>query len=174
MRPAPGPGAGRSAPHLRTGAQALDRGYPFGVAKPPLPVIKAFLVCDQVIQDAQTGKKSLIGVFHELKATQFPAVHPSLWIYANLMDAHGRYTFEIRLLDISRNEALGKGAPPAIEIPGPLQVTELSAQLRNVTLPAPGTYEFQLLANDELAATKAIRVAKVDVSLQELPPPEGE
>lgn len=140
------------------------------MSKPPLPVLKAFLVCDQVIQDMQTGKKSLIGVFHELKATKFPAVHPSLWIYANLMDAHGRYAFEIRLVDVSRNEILGQGAPPPIDIPGPLQVTELSAQLRNVRLPGPGTFEFQLLANGELAATKAIRVAHVPTPLQ---PPQA-
>jgi hypothetical protein len=127
----------------------------------PQPVLKAFLICDQVIHDGQTGKKSLIGVFHELRADRFPAVHPVLWIYANLTDAHGTYTFEIRLVDVERNNVLGKGTPPQIQIPGPLQTTELSAQLRNVQLPGPGTYEFQLLVNGELLATKAIRVTKV-------------
>jgi len=144
------------------------------VSSPPLPLLKAFLVCDQVIQDSQSGKKSLIGVFHELKASRFPAVHPALWIYANLTDAHGSYTFEIRLLDVSRNEVLGRGAPPPIEIPGPLQVTELSAQLRNVQLPTAGTYEFQLLANEQLIATKAIRVAEIQEPPQPPPQPPSE
>lgn len=130
----------------------------------PTPVVKAFLVCDHVIHDAQTGKKSLIGVFHELRADRFPAVHPVLWIYANLTDARGKYTFEIRLVDVERNNILGKGTPPEIPIPGPLQTTELSAQLRNVQLPGPGTYEFHLLANEQLIATKAIRVSPVDGS----------
>jgi hypothetical protein len=130
----------------------------------PNPVVKAFLVCDQVIHDAQTGKKSIIGVFHELRADRFPAVHPMLWIYANLTDARGKYTFEIRLVDVERNNVLGKGTPPEISIPGPLQTTELSAQLRNVTLPGPGTYEFHLLVNDDLIATKAIRVGLVEGS----------
>lgn len=124
----------------------------------PQPVVKAFLICDQIIQDAQTGKKSLIGVFHELRAERFPAVHPLLWIYANITDAHGRYVFQIRLVDLERNEVLGRGEPPPIDIPGPLQTTELSAQLRNVALPKPGTYEFQLVSNDAMVATKAIRV----------------
>ena len=127
----------------------------------PLPICKAFLVCDQVIQDAQTGKKSLIGVFHELRAQRFPAVHPALWVYANLTDARGRYEFQIRLMDVAQSSILGKGAPPPIDIEGPLQTTELSAQLRNVTLPSAGTYEFQLVANGELIATKAIRVAPI-------------
>jgi hypothetical protein len=129
------------------------------MASPP-PVVKAFLVCDQIIHDAQTGKKSLIGVFHELRADRFPATHPVLWIYANLTDAHGKYAFEIRLVDVAQSRVLGKGTPPEIEIPGPLQTTELSAQLRNVTLPEPGTYEFHLLANEELIATKMVRAIK--------------
>ena len=127
----------------------------------PQPVVKAFLVCDQVIHDAQSGKKSLVGVFHELRADRFPAVHPILWIYANLTNARGKYTFEIRLVDVERNNVLGRGTPPEIEIPGPLQTTEISAQLRNIALPAPGTYEFHLLVNDELLATKAVRVGEI-------------
>ena len=132
-----------------------------------LPVVKAFLICDQVIHDAQTGKKTLVGVFHELRADRFPAVHPVLWIYANLTDARGKYAFEIRLVDVERNNVLGKGTPPEITIPGPLQTTELSAQLRNVALPGPGTYEFQLLTNGELVATKAVRVGPVDPSVED-------
>lgn len=126
-------------------------------AKQPQPVVKAFLICDQVLHDAQTGKKSIIGVFHELRAQRFPATHPVLWIYANLTDARGRYRFEIRLVDVNRNNVLGRGNPPPIDISDPLQTTELSAQLRGVTLPAAGTYEFQLWANDELVATKSFR-----------------
>ena len=139
------------------------------VGAQPLPIVKAFLICDQVIHDAQTGKKSLIGVFHELRADRFPAVHPMLWIYANLTDARGRYNFEIRLVEMSKNEVLGTGNPPPIEIPGPLQTTELSAQLRNVTLPRAGMYEFHLSANNQLVATKAIRVLQVQAAAEETP-----
>lgn len=132
------------------------------MTKPPLPVIKAFLVCDKVIQDAQTGKKSLIGLFHEIKANTFPTVHHELWIYANLTDAHGHYVFEIRFVNASdANRVVGHSQPSPITIPGPLQTTELSALLRRVALPGPGTYEFQLIANGELAATKSIRVTTV-------------
>ena len=129
--------------------------------KQPHPVLKAFLVCDQIIHDAQSGKKSLIGVFHELRADRFPALHPALWIYANITDARGNYDFEIRMVEMGRNDVMGSGRPPPIQISGPLQTTELSAQLRNVALPRAGTYEFQLSANGELIATKAISVMLV-------------
>ena len=134
------------------------------------PVVKAFLVCDMILHDAATNKRSLIGVFHDLGATQFPAVHPNLWIYANLTDAKGKYDFEFRLIDLTRNTMVGGAKPPPIEIPDPRQTAEFSAQLRNLTLPAPGTYEFHLLANNELLATKAIRVVKVDAQGHQTPP----
>lgn len=133
-----------------------------GRAKTPLPIVKAFLVCDQIIHDAQTGKRSLVGVFHELRAERFPAVHPMLWIYANFTEARGKYKIEIQLVDVERNQVLGRGQPPEIDIPGPLQTTEISAQLRNVALPGPGTYEFHLFVNDDLLATKAVRVSPMD------------
>lgn len=133
----------------------------------PLPVVKAFLICDQIIHDSTTGKKTLVGVFHELRAERFPAVHPVLWIYANLTDARGKYSFEIRFFDVERNNVLGQGNPPEIRIPGPLQTTELSAQLRNIQLPGKGTYEFQLLTNGQLIATKAIRVSLVEEEADE-------
>jgi hypothetical protein len=134
------------------------------------PVVKAFLVCDTIIHDAQTNKRSLIGVFHDLGSTQFPAVHPNLWIYANLTDAKGKYEFEFRLLDVTRNALVGGAKPPPIEIGDPRQTAEFSAQLRNLTLPAPGVYEFHLLANNDLIATKAIRVVHVDGQGRPVPP----
>ena len=146
-------------------------GYPPLVSKPPLPVIKAFLVCDKVIQDAQSGKKSLIGLFHEIKGSTFPTVHPELWIYANLTDARGHYVFEIRFVNLTDDgRIVGNSQPSPITIPGPLQTTELSAQLRHVALPGPGTYEFQLIANGELAATKDIRVGRVPSPAPPAPP----
>ena len=140
----------------------------------PAPVVKAFLICDQVIHDMQTGKKTLVGVFHEVRADRFPAVHPILWIYANLTNARGRSAIQIRLIDVANNHVLGSGQPPPLDIKGPLGTTEIAAQLRNVTLPQPGTYEFQLLVNDELIATKAIRASPVEDAQQPFgePPPE--
>ena len=126
----------------------------------PNPIVKAFLVCDQIIHDVQSGKKSVIGIFQDVRAERFPAVHPTLWIYANLTNGHGSYQFEIRLLD-AKNRILGSGAPPKIDIPSPLQTIEFAAKLRNVQLPEPGTYVFELRANDEVVATKSVKVVEI-------------
>ena len=64
-------------------------------------------------------------------------------------------------MDIENNDVMGKGTPPKIKIPGPLETTEMCAQLGNLQLPRPGTYEFHLIGNGELLATKSLRVSEV-------------
>ena len=102
-------------------------------ARPQRPEVKAFLVCDQILHDRPTNKRSLIGVFHDLGATQFPAMHPSLWLYTNLTDAKGRYELELRFMDVGRNQLLGGAKPPPIEIQDPSQLERVLLQL-NVAL----------------------------------------
>ena len=48
----------------------------------------ALLVCDTVITDAMTGKKTLVGIFNALGATKFPHIIPNMnimpcYVYIN-------------------------------------------------------------------------------------------
>ena len=45
------------------------------------PSVQAFLVCDQVIEDSVTKKKSLIGLFTHLQAVSFPFQHSQMGLY---------------------------------------------------------------------------------------------
>jgi len=57
------------------------------------PSVQAFLVCDQVIEDSVTKKKSLIGLFTHLQAMSFPFQHQQMGLYFCLTDAEGNYQF---------------------------------------------------------------------------------
>lgn len=63
--------------------------------RPPIPV--AILLCDQVITENETGKKSIIGVFDRIWAKEFPAIHKPAAIYIRIADAEGTYDMRIRL-----------------------------------------------------------------------------
>ncbi len=45
------------------------------------PRIKAFLLCDQAIQDTRSRKWSIIGVFSKFEAPDFPAIIPRFFIF---------------------------------------------------------------------------------------------
>ena len=67
----------------------------------PKPSVQAFLVCDCVIEDSFTKKKSLIGIFTHLQTLTFPFQHPQLGLYFCMTDADGTYHFDIDLVYVN-------------------------------------------------------------------------
>lgn len=111
--------------------------------------LDAFLLCDAVARDAQSGKWILTGVFTTLWAPSFPATHPS-------MDAFFRLRFD--------PPGPSAPVPVAIAYQGPagtphrladLQVrpdrsglTEGYVRLQGLRLDEPGTYRFMITVGD--------------------------
>jgi hypothetical protein len=123
-----------------------------------VPVVKAFLVCDYVIHESGTNKKSCIGIFHNIRAGQFPCRHGQLSIYANIAEAEGKYVFELLLVNLKDGKILGSGQTPELEVPHRLHTAELAFQLHNIVFPSAGKYEFRLIANGDLIAQKVIEI----------------
>ena len=66
----------------------------------PVPSVVAMLVCDQVISEQGTNKKSLIGVFDNFYSLVFPAALPRIAVYVKLADAQGDYLFKLRFVNL--------------------------------------------------------------------------
>ncbi len=130
---------------------------------PPQPKINAFLICDHVIHEAGTNKKSLIGVFHNISANSFPCTHYSMCIYVNLIDAQGTYDFELKLIDLAGGAQIGNALLPRIVISDRLKPAEICINLQGITFARHGKYEFQFYGNRELIASKDFLVEKRDV-----------
>jgi hypothetical protein len=125
----------------------------------PAPIVKAILVCDYVICEQGTNKKSCIGIFHRIHAREFPCRHGQLAIYASITDAAGEYEFRLTLVDLADGGEIGKGTTPPLTIPDRLSTAELSFQLQNIVFPHPGKYDFVLYANGEPLARKEVVIA---------------
>ena len=139
---------------------------------PPSPSIKAILICDQIIQEHVTGKKSLIGIFENIHIAKFPVSWPRIAVYINLTGAHGKYAMEIRLID-AENKQIGTVKPPEVEIDSPLRTCEFALHVNNVRFAKAGQYAFQILANDELLATKIFNVQQSQVRAPGQTPPSA-
>jgi hypothetical protein len=77
------------------------------------PKASGMLVCDSVITEEASKKKTLIGVFEHIYASEFPFVHGSMSLYTKLSDAAGDYQFRIELYDLERCKKIGAGTTPA-------------------------------------------------------------
>lgn len=75
----------------------------------PKPSLSALLVCDQVIEDKATNKKSIIGAFTHIWAQSFPCSHQKMGVYFCVTDAEGSYDITLRLANADSDQVLAEG-----------------------------------------------------------------
>jgi len=130
------------------------------------PSVQAFLVCDCVIEDSATRKKSLIGIFTHLRSASFPFQHQQLGVYFCLTDAEGTYQFEIDLFFLNTNQLVCRATLPHIDIGDRLQISDFGINIPIIVFPAPGRYEFRLkIGHTIIAAQKDFNV--IDLPAQQ-------
>lgn len=122
------------------------------------PSVQALLVCDTVIEDSMTRKKSLIGLFTHLQAPAFPFQHPHLGLYFCLTDAQGTYQFDIDLVYLNTDQLVAKASLPGVEIADRLQISDFGINIPALVFPAPGRYEFRLSVDRQVVAQKDFHV----------------
>jgi hypothetical protein len=112
-----------------------------------IPSVLAIVLCDRIIIEQGTGKKTLIGIFNNLNAASFPTVQP-VGFYASLTDLEGHYRFDIRVVRLAGDgEELMGGAEAEFTAHDRLAILEMAVNLPPVPFTAPGRYEFQLFAD---------------------------
>jgi hypothetical protein len=116
-----------------------------GQENPTLPALVSLLICDQVIDDKLSNKKSAIGIFNAIVVPQTPAMIHHMAILASLTELSGRVELELRLVRDSDNAVLFSGRG-AVESPSPLVVVDLLFAIQGVKIPEPGQYAFELLS----------------------------
>lgn len=132
------------------------------MAEGATPKANAMLLCDSVITEVGTNKKSLIGVFENINVMKFPAFHHFLAVYIKLTEAKGTYRFRLELVNLKNNTILGKGEiPQDIAIDNPLGTHELVFNLGGLKFDAPGEYEFRIFANDKIFEQKTFLVRQI-------------
>jgi len=122
------------------------------------PSVQAFLVCDCVIEDSMTKKKTLVGIFTHLQASAFPFQHQQLGLYFCLTDAEGLYQFDIDLCYLNNDQLVCRASLPNIDIGDRLQISDFGINLPSLVFPAPGRYEFRLRMGGSVIAQKDFNV----------------
>ena len=125
-----------------------------------LPVALAMLLCDYVIEDKQTNKKSLIGLFSNISAKQFPASHHRMNVFVVLSDGHGEYRGELRCIKSDDDSQISTMKGP-VPFPDPNAVLELNFELFGLTFPDPGDYFMQFLCDDEIVVQRKITLTEI-------------
>ncbi len=134
------------------------------VANGPIPTLAALLICDKLIEELGTGKKSLIGVFARGFTASFPMAL-SFAVYCRLADGEGKYpaTFRISRTDGDGHEQVVIEVATEITIPNILEAFEFGINFVGVTFPALGRYDVQVYTGDIFLGHTSIDLAVLPV-----------
>jgi hypothetical protein len=108
----------------------------------------AWMMCDGVHIDPSSGKHTILGVFSNIRAHQFPVTHPFMVWFLSVTDcAPGTHRVKISIgLDPTDLKAL---IERNFESSGPLQLINMINEIRNLSFSGPGEYSLLIEVDDE-------------------------
>lgn len=121
------------------------------------PTLVALLICDQVIDDRLTNKKSAIGLFNTVLVQGVPTRVHQLTILAALTEITARTPVEIRLVRDADNSIL-MATQGFVDAPNPLATVDLIFSMQGVHIPTAGQYAVELLAAGEPLGRRRFQV----------------
>jgi hypothetical protein len=112
------------------------------------PHLLAWLTCDAVHIDPGTGKHTILGVFSDIKARQFPVTHPQMMWFLTITDCSaGEHRMRISMgLDPTRLQVL---IERTFASDGPLARINLINDVRNIRFEQPGDYSILIEIDEE-------------------------
>jgi len=119
----------------------------------------AIVVCDQIIEDKLTNKKSLIGIFNNIGGVNFPWHHPQISVFVSLNEGRGTCTARLRIVNEATTE-------PVADVNGQIQfldihtVVELNFNLVGLVFPTPGLYSIEFYCDDALVLERRFHVTQ--------------
>ncbi len=126
---------------------------------PPIPL--AMVVCDAIWVDPSTGKRTILGVFSEIGASVFPAVHPLIAVHVDLTDGQGAIPIKLQLLDVDEEGEPIHVAEEQVEFPDPRTIITMAVHMAEIAFPRPGEYRLQLFARNEFLMERRLFVRQV-------------
>ena len=124
------------------------------------PILKAMLLCDQTLLEEGTHKRTLIGLFDRIKATQFPTAHPSMSVYVQFREIEGVFDFSLELCDLTEGKTLNRAVMKDFKVQERSRDCELVFNLMSVKFDHAGDYEFRIYVNDFIFGQKSFKVLK--------------
>ncbi len=122
-----------------------------------VPTMVSLLVCDQVIDDKLSNKKSAIGLFNTVLVPSVPTRLHRLAVMATLTEISGRTPLRLRLMRDEDNRVLMQ-TNGHVDAPNPLAMVDLVFVMQGVPVEKAGQYAFELLSGGELLGRRRFHV----------------
>ena len=108
------------------------------------------IICDEIINEAETNKKSLIGTFNSIAGKNFPLKLHKLVVFVALTNGSGNHNVSLRCVregetpnDIFRVQGM-------MRFEGPTETVEISFGIKNVVFQNPGLHAMEFYCDEDL------------------------
>ena len=117
---------------------------------------------------SREGKLNVMGIFTNVQSPSFPALHPQMYLVAQLSGGRAEYgrkfKLEIKLLNEDATLEVITRTTDA-QLPqgenGQRVNLNIILGLANTVFPSPGTYEFSILVDQDVKATLPLEVISI-------------
>ena len=127
------------------------------------PVAIALTLCDYVVVEEGTHKVSLIGMLKDWRVRRFPFVPPRFFAHVALTDGLGDVTISLVVSRLETNEDL-YSLSTSIHFADKLREKQVVFRIAKLSIPAPGAYQFTILANGEWTGQRRVEVLEAEES----------
>lgn len=129
------------------------------MAEKTRPNLNFTLLCDDVRQETG-GKISLLGIFDNLYAQNFPALHPRLVIINEWSEGSGEFGTTLRILAPDRKSILRENNA-RLKMADPAQKHRDVSVHMNIEFREPGTYWIESYLDGMLVSTLPLNVVQI-------------
>jgi hypothetical protein len=110
---------------------------------PVSPTGKVVYVCDEVLQDAASGKFNFLGIFDDVvppPATGYPFRLGRVCVAAQLVGGSGPVPVRVEIVEAATQNLVRGAGPFPVSFPSRHQVVTVCFRIPHVAFPAPGVY----------------------------------
>lgn len=119
------------------------------------PFCISLILCDQVIQDVKTGKKTFVGVFNTIVTSGFPLSFP-FCIAATLTNLSQTSQITIRIYNPQMQSILELNG--SIQSESPLSYHDFILETSGIEFSAPGQYSLDVFCEEEHVSSRKIEL----------------
>ena len=132
-----------------------------------MPQADYLIVCDLALS-SEHGKHCIVGVFDQINASAFPALHPSMGLAIRLF-CQSSEALKLKV-ELGRPNGDVFVSLPIEPVAGSDGICTISMTLNQLQFPEPGRYTLRVLDGKNALASRSLRLVKVDLPQQAAPP----
>ena len=113
------------------------------------------VISDDVVEDKNTGKKTIINAFNQIWCSDFPNQHGKLVVLVSLTNGRGQVPLDLQFIKEATDAPLC-GLKGVVNFPDPLSVVDVVLQITGLPLPEEGHYAFRLVVGGKILRERRV------------------